>query len=129
MNAEETNRLELQFEKRNGLLPVVVQHVNTREILMVGYTNEEAYRQTLSKGKATFWSTSRQQLWTKGETSGDYLQVENILVDCDQDALVYQVQLLGDGVCHTYNSSNQHRTSCFYRQLHANREQLVNIDP
>jgi phosphoribosyl-AMP cyclohydrolase len=129
MNAEETNSIQLQFEKRNGLLPVVVQHADTLEILMVGYTNEEAYRQTLNEGKATFWSTSRQELWTKGETSGDYLQVEKIMVDCDQDALVYQVKLLGSGVCHTYNAAHQHRRSCFYRQLDAEREQLVNIDP
>ena len=108
---EEGSSLSLQFDKRGGLLPVVVQDVNTLEILMLGYANQEAFQKTLDVGMATFYSTSRQKLWTKGETSGDYLKMANIKVDCDQDAIVYQVIPQGKGACHTG------RASCFYRQL------------
>ena len=106
-----------QFEKRGGLLPVVVQETNTGDILMLGYANRAALDETLQSGMATFWSTSRQELWTKGKTSGDYLKIENILVDCDQDALVYQVVMLGSGACHTKDANNQARKSCFYRTV------------
>jgi phosphoribosyl-AMP cyclohydrolase len=114
---EETGELRLQFEKRGGLLPAVVQHESTREVLMLGYVNEEAFRETLRSGYATFWSTSRQELWTKGKTSGDLLQLREVLVDCDQDALVYVVRPLGGGACHTRNAAGQPRQSCFYRHL------------
>lgn len=108
---EEGSALSLQFDKRGGLLPVVVQDVNTLEILMLGYANQEAFQKTLDVGMATFYSTSRQKLWTKGETSGDYLKMANIKVDCDQDAIVYQVIPQGKGTCHTG------RVSCFYRSM------------
>ncbi|MEM8901190.1 MAG: phosphoribosyl-AMP cyclohydrolase [Bacteroidota bacterium] len=108
---EEGSSLSLQFDKRGGLLPVVVQDVNSLEILMLGYANREAFQRTLDLGMATFYSTSRQKLWTKGETSGDYLKMANIKVDCDQDAIVYQVIPQGKGACHTG------RVSCFYRSM------------
>ncbi|MEM9936167.1 MAG: phosphoribosyl-AMP cyclohydrolase [Bacteroidota bacterium] len=98
---EEGSALRLQFDKRGGLLPVVVQDVNTLQILMLGYADQEAFQKTLDSGMATFYSTSRQKLWTKGETSGDYLKVASIKVDCDQDAIIYQVVPQGEGACHT----------------------------
>ncbi|WP_028975208.1 phosphoribosyl-AMP cyclohydrolase [Spirochaeta cellobiosiphila] len=113
---EETLKFTPQFEKRGGLIPCVAQEVSTGEILMVGSVNEEALKKTLSSGMATFYSTSRQKLWTKGETSGEYLKVHTILTDCDQDALIYQVELMGSGACHTQNSLGQPRKSCFYRK-------------
>ena len=85
-------------------------------------SNEKAFHQTLETGIATFWSTSRNTIWVKGETSGDYLKINNILIDCDQDALVYQVTLQGEGVCHTYNSLGKHRKACFYRQINKNKQ-------
>jgi len=106
-----------QFDKRGGLLPVVVQELSTGAILMLGYANQAALDETLQSGMATFWSTSRKELWTKGKTSGDYLKIENILVDCDQDALVYQVSMLGSGACHTKDANNEARKSCFYRAV------------
>ncbi len=112
---EEGTGLKLQFEKRNGLLPVAVQEQSTGQILMLASINEEAFKLTISSGKATFWSTSRNALWTKGESSGDYLAIKKILVDCDQDAVIYQVELLGNGVCHTYDKVGKHRKACFYR--------------
>lgn len=114
---EETSALRLQFDKRGGLLPVVVQDQSSNEILMVGYVNELALQQSLQKKMATFWSTSRNTLWTKGETSGDYLRLYEVWVDCDQDALVFRVQVLGEGVCHTKEVSGRSRSSCFYRHI------------
>ncbi len=121
---EENLDLDLQFSKRDGLLPVAVQETKTGQLLMLASVNKEALSKTLNTKMATFWSTSRKKLWTKGETSGDLLRVDNILVDCDQDALVYQVTLLGDGVCHTFNSKGKHRKACFYRELNLEENSL-----
>ena len=122
---EETPEIRLQFDKRGGLLPVVVQEQSSGAILMQGYTNELAFQTTLEKRLATFWSTSRQALWTKGETSGDYLKIKAILVDCDQDALVYQVEVMGQGACHTRNAQGHPRFSCFYRSVDLDQPTLT----
>ena len=114
---EEGLEFSPQFVKRGGLLPVAVQETKTGQLLMLASINEEALKKTIDTKLATFWSTSRNQLWTKGETSGDALQVDNILIDCDQDAFVYQVTLLGNGVCHTFDQGGDHRKACFYREL------------
>ena len=121
---EEELILNPQFSKRGGILPVVVQETSTGQILMLASINEEALNKTLETQLATFWSTSRNTLWTKGETSGDMLKIDNILIDCDQDALIYQVTLLGEGVCHTYNRNGNHRKACFYRELNTNQKDL-----
>ncbi len=126
---EEGTVLALQFEKRGGLLPVIVQEYSSGSILMQGYVNQEAVDKTIKTGYATFWSTSRQALWTKGETSGDYLKIRAIFTDCDQDALLYQVELLGNGACHTKNPDGTTRNSCFYRQLDLHTLQLKFKDP
>ena len=125
ISLEESDTLQLQFAKRGGLLPVVVQDVQTNRILMLGYVNELALRQSLEKKMATFWSTSRNALWTKGETSGDYLQLQEVWVDCDQDALIFRVACLGEGVCHTKEASGRSRTSCFYRYVDDDRSTLL----
>lgn len=117
MDLEESTDFQPQFEKRGGLLPVVVQDATTKEVLMLGYVNPQALEQTRKTGLATFWSTSRNQLWTKGETSGDTLRIQELRVDCDQDAILYLVTLAGSGVCHTKGPNNQARSSCFYRSL------------
>ena len=121
----EKRDLDLQFAKRGGLLPVVVQEYTSREILMLGYTNSLAFQKTQDTGLATFWSTSRQALWTKGATSGDYLRIREIWVDCDQDALIYEVELMGTGVCHTKKENGEARKSCFYRKFDSELQQLV----
>ena len=125
---EEGLDLNLQFEKRGGLLPVAVQETATGQLLMLASVNKQAVSKTLETNLATFWSTSRECLWTKGETSGDALRVDNILIDCDQDALVYQVTLLGDGVCHTFDKQGKHRKACFYRKLNLEKRSLQFID-
>ena len=114
---EETDVLMAQFRKRGGLLPVVVQQVDDGEVLMVGYANRAALEATQRTGKATFWSTGRGELWTKGETSGNVLYVEEVRIDCDQDALLYRVHLDGDGACHTQDADGRPRRSCFYRSV------------
>lgn len=124
---EESNDFMPQFDKRGGLLPVVVQELGSGKILMLGYANQAALQETLATGYATFWSTSRNELWTKGKTSGDYLKIEEILTDCDQDALVYQVTMLGAGACHTKDENNQARSSCFYRKVTSDKS-LAHID-
>ncbi len=103
--------MELDFEKTGGLIPVVVQDSGDQRVLMVGFMNEEAFKKTVEIGKVTFWSRSRNELWTKGGSSGNYLAVKEIQTDCDNDTLLIQAESLGPGVCH-----NGYR-SCFYRRL------------
>ena len=115
---EEGTELLIDFDKRGGLIPAVVQDVADGRILMVAYVNELALRTTFEKGMATFWSTSRDELWTKGETSGDFLKIVDIFTDCDQDALIYQVEPQGGGACHTKDAeTGKTRETCFYRKV------------
>ena len=125
---EEGVRLLPQFTKRGGLLPVAVQESKTGRVLMLASVNQEALNKTIDSGLATFWSTSRNQLWTKGETSGDYLMMDEILIDCDQDAFVFKVTLAGSGVCHTYNKTGNHRLSCFYRKFDIQSKELIFLE-
>jgi phosphoribosyl-ATP pyrophosphohydrolase/phosphoribosyl-AMP cyclohydrolase len=94
--------LFMNFTKLDGLIPAVIQDDVSNEVLMVGFMNQEALDRTVATGFATFFSRTRGQLWMKGETSGNRLQVERILVDCDEDTVLVRVTRLGDGnVCHT----------------------------
>ena len=91
--------MDIDFKKMNGLVPAIVQDATTKTVLMLGYMNEEAYNKTVETGKVTFWSRSRNELWTKGETSGNYLNLTEIKVDCDNDTLL--VKAIPDGpTCH-----------------------------
>ncbi len=101
---------DLDFEKSDGLLPVIVQSIDDNEVLMLAYMNQEALEKTLETKKATFWSRSRQSLWTKGETSGNFQHVISIAKDCDGDTLLLKVKSDGPA-CHTGNRT------CFYRAL------------
>ena len=102
----------MDFTKLQGLVPAVVQDDQSREVLMVGFMNDQALQQTRDTGFVTFFSRSRNTLWTKGETSGNRLQVTALLVDCDDDTVLVKVKRLGDGqVCHTGERS------CFFRTL------------
>lgn len=101
----------MDFSKLNGLIPAVIQDLVTNEVLMVGFMNQEALDRTIESGFATFFSRTRDTLWMKGETSGNRLKVERVLVDCDDDTLLVMVTRLGDGnVCHTGERS------CFFRE-------------
>ena len=101
--------LNLKFN-RDGLIPVIVQDVNTKEVLMLAYANEEAIRKTIETGYAHYWSRSRRKIWKKGETSGNVQKIVEIRVDCDCDALLYIVEQKGVA-CHTGNYS------CFFRRI------------
>ena len=102
----------MDYSKLDGLIPAVIQDEDTSEVLMVGFMNEQALADTRRTGYATFFSRTRNTLWMKGETSGNRLQVAEILVDCDDDTLLVKVKRLGDGnVCHTG------QRSCFFRAL------------
>jgi len=101
---------KLDFKKGNGLIPVIVQDVKTKEILMQAYANKEAVELTLTTKKATYWSRSRNELWVKGETSGNTQKVISVSTDCDCDSLLYVVEQTGPA-CHTG------KYSCFYNKM------------
>ncbi|HLK63187.1 MAG TPA: phosphoribosyl-AMP cyclohydrolase, partial [Bryobacteraceae bacterium] len=103
--------MNLDFQKSDGLVTAVIQDHASGRVLMVGYMNEEAFRRTIETGYVTFYSRSRQKLWMKGESSGHRLVVKQISTDCDQDAVLVQVESLGPGVCH------EGYESCFFRRL------------
>ena len=92
--------MEIDFEKMQGLVPAIIQDAETRQVLMLGYMNRQAYDITVNTGKVTFWSRTRQTTWTKGETSGNFLNVVDIKNDCDNDTLLIRVHPVGP-VCHT----------------------------
>lgn len=98
------NASEIDFEKSGGLVPAIIQHANTGEVLMLGYMNVDAYETTLEKKAVTFWSRSKSRLWTKGETSGNTLDLVSIALDCDRDTLLVQAQPQGP-TCHTGTKS------------------------
>ena len=104
--------IAIDFAKMDGLVPGIVQDARTGEVLMVGFLNDESYRKTLQSGFVTFWSRTRQKLWMKGETSGNRLRVLEATTDCDQDTLLFRVEVEGDGlVCH------EGTVSCFTRTI------------
>jgi phosphoribosyl-AMP cyclohydrolase len=105
----------MDYSKLDGLIPAVIQDADSSEVLMVGFMNEQALAETRRSGFATFFSRTRGQLWMKGETSGNRLEVREILVDCDDDTVLVKVKRLGDGnVCHTGERT------CFFRVLDEN---------
>jgi phosphoribosyl-AMP cyclohydrolase len=103
--------MNLDFQKSGGLVTAVIQDHSSGRVLMVGYMNDEAFRLTVATGYATFYSRSRKKLWMKGESSGHRLAVKEISTDCDRDAVLIQVELLGPGACH------KGYRSCFFRRL------------
>jgi phosphoribosyl-ATP pyrophosphohydrolase/phosphoribosyl-AMP cyclohydrolase len=106
------NTFTIDFSKTNGLVPCVVQDAKTLVVLMLGFMNEEAYKKTIQEKRVTFFSRSKQRLWTKGETSGNYLELVDMLLDCDADTLLVKVNPVGP-VCHTgadtcFSEKNDH---------------------
>ncbi len=109
----------LDFDKLNGLVPAIVQDHLSGEVLMVGFMNREAWEKTLATGRATFFSRTRQTLWTKGSTSGNVQVVKEIRIDCDDDTVLLKVEQVGGAACHT-----GHR-SCFYKKVEKNGVKIV----
>jgi phosphoribosyl-AMP cyclohydrolase len=102
--------IQLNYDE-NGLVPAVVQEADTGEVLMIGFMSAESLAMTFDKGLVTFWSRGRQELWTKGETSGNRLRLVEIRYNCEESSLLVRARLEGDAVCHTGNRT------CFFRRL------------
>jgi phosphoribosyl-AMP cyclohydrolase len=125
MNAlEEGTAAEIDFEKigkaaqsSQRLIPVVLQDADSLEVLFVGYANELAVEEALRSGHAVLWSASRDELWIKGATSGDVLDLHEVRVNCEQNALLYLVRPRTGGACHTQTPDGASRRTCFYRRL------------
>ena len=121
---EEGTALTLDFEKlrKSGdreqqVVPVALQHAETGDVLFIGYANEQALRETLAKREAVLWSTSRDELWHKGATSGDVLDLVEVRVNCEQNSLLYRVLPRTGGVCHTRAPDGNARSACYYRRV------------
>ncbi len=121
---EEGLELNLDFTKLekiaatgSDVVPAIAQDVETGEVLIVGYANELALKTALEEKMATFWSTSRNELWIKGKTSGDYLELVEARVNCEQNSILYKVRLAGAGSCHTKGADGASRLGCYYRRI------------
>ena len=128
---EEGLEVRLDFGKLRAIgaagadvVPVVLQDADSGEVLFVAYANELALRETLRTRRAVLWSTSRNELWRKGETSGDALELAEVRVNCEQNSLLYRVRRLGAGACHTRDAAGRPRVACYYRRLAASGDAL-----
>jgi phosphoribosyl-AMP cyclohydrolase len=112
--------VQLNFSKSaDGLIPAIAQDWQTGEVLMLAYINEESWKLTLETGKATYWTRSRKKLWVKGESSGNVQLVKEILVDCDEDTVVFKIEQIGDAACH------EGYRSCFFRKIEGDQLKVV----
>ncbi|MDY6950132.1 MAG: phosphoribosyl-AMP cyclohydrolase [Thermodesulfobacteriota bacterium] len=132
---EEGTTLKLDFskiakvaEQCPDVIPVAVQNADTKEVILVAYTNREALDRSIRSRIATFWSTSRNELWIKGKGSGNQFELLEVRVNCEQNSLLYMVKPQGGGICHTKNSAGRAR-DCYYRRLDMTTGDLVNVDP
>jgi len=122
------SKLEVIAQRKMGVLPVAVQNADTREVILIAYANQDALDASLRTRTVTFWSTSRNELWTKGETSGDTFELVDVYVNCEQNSLLFIVRPRNGGICHTKNQQG-HRRNCFYRKLNTETMELHNLDP
>jgi phosphoribosyl-AMP cyclohydrolase len=130
---EETSRLLLDFSKLDRVaghhvVPCAVQDVTTNEVVLIAYVNAAALERAVESRSAVFWSTSRQEIWEKGATSGETFELCEVWVNCEQNSLLYRVRPRRAGICHTANAAGEPR-NCFYRRLDLDTGALVNVDP
>lgn len=129
---EETDKLMLDWNKicgmdrENRVIPVAVQNTVTMEVILIAYTNEEAFLETVRTKKLVLWSTSRNKLWFKGAESGNTFTVDRIFVNCEQNSLVYRVTPDKGNICHT--SFNGVPNNCYYRELDMDNMKLINLN-
>ena len=129
---EETNELMLDWKKINNIslenhvIPVAVQNILTKEVILVAYINEAALKESIRLKKAVFWSTSRNRLWFKGAESGNTFTLNHIFVNCEQNSLVFQVTPDKGNICHT--SYNGVANNCYYRELDMDTMKLINLN-
>lgn len=132
---EEGSVLNLDFAKIRkvssacpDVIPVALQNIDTGEIILIAYTNEEAFKKAVETRTVVLWSTSRNELWEKGNTSGETFELIEVYVNCEQNSLLYKVRPSRGGICHTKNIEGEPR-NCYYRKLDFRSGELVNIDP
>jgi phosphoribosyl-AMP cyclohydrolase len=131
---EEGSELALDWGKLTraaevgGLLPCAVQNVETGEVILVAYVNELALKTAIETRSAVFWSTSRNELWEKGKSSGETFALVEVLVNCEQNSLLYRVRPRKGGICHTRNRDGAPR-NCYYRRLNMESGRLEHLDP
>ena len=122
------NKLEKAVGQSKGIIPVAVQNADTKEVILVAYTNELAFRKTLEAKSLVLWSTSRNELWEKGKTSGESFDLVEARVNCEQNSLLYVVRPRRGAICHTKNKAGQPR-NCYYRRINIETGKLENLDP
>lgn len=129
---EESENVLLDFNKIKNIheevLPVVVQDSKSKEVLIVAYINQLALQESIKQKRAVFWSTSRKELWLKGQTSGDYLILNEIRINCEQNSLLFLVSPMQNGACHTKDAQGKSRKSCYYRKLDKQKYKLEHIE-
>jgi phosphoribosyl-AMP cyclohydrolase len=132
---EEGRGLRLDFRKLlkattacPDILPVAVQNIDTGEVILVAYANERALRAAIETRSAVFWSTSRNELWEKGKTSGETFELVEVRVNCEQNSVLYRVRPRRGGICHTNNRHGAPR-NCYYRRLNFETGELEHLDP
>lgn len=106
-------------KSEDGLIPAIAQDYQTNEVLMLAYINEESWNETLKSNCATYWSRSRKKLWKKGESSGNTQKIKEILIDCDNDAVIFKIEQIGGAACHTGYRS------CFYTKIVGDDKEIV----
>ena len=121
------NKLEKAVGQSKGIIPVAIQHADTNEVILVAYTNEQAFRKTMATKSLVLWSTSRNELWEKGKTSGETFDLIEARVNCEQNSLLYRVRPRRGAICHTKNQAGQPR-NCYYRRIDFATGKLVNMD-
>jgi phosphoribosyl-AMP cyclohydrolase len=114
---QKLQKMMSKLSPTNGVVPVVVQDFHTKDVLILAYANWDALQYTLEHQIATFWSTSRNELWIKGKTSGDILKLKEIRVNCDQNSLLYLVEPQKNGACHVKDKFDHSLPTCYYRTL------------
>lgn len=132
---EEGDELSLDFKKikktsqcKEDIIPVAVQNIDTKEVILIAYINKQALEESIKTGIATFWSTSRNELWIKGKTSGEMFDLIEAYVNCEQNSLVFKVRPRKGNICHTKNKKGKPR-NCYYRKIDFKTMKLINIDP
>jgi phosphoribosyl-AMP cyclohydrolase len=132
---EEGIELALDYSKvakvarvRFDVIPVAVQNIDTGEVILIAYTNETAFKKAVSTRSLVLWSTSRNELWEKGKTSGETFDLIAAFVNCEQNSLLYKVRPRRGGICHTKNAKGEPR-NCFYRRIDLDTLELENLDP
>lgn len=122
-------KLKKVAEGNPDVVPVAVQNADTQELILVAYANEQALQHAIKTGNATFWSTSRHELWEKGATSGETFELLEVRVNCEQNSLLYIVRPRRSGICHTKNQKGAARSGCYYRKLDFGSMTLINTNP